>query len=70
VSTKDRYTRAQIKAEIERFDWSAVDAMTDKQIEEAVRTDPDAVLLTDSDLAKADLVIPAKARHRRKRATG
>jgi uncharacterized protein (DUF4415 family) len=40
-------------------DWVAVDALTDKQIEEAVRNDPDAAPL-DVDWSKAVLVIPPK----------
>jgi uncharacterized protein (DUF4415 family) len=42
-----------------KTDWAAVDALTDKQIEEAVRDDPDAVPL-DIDWSKAVLVIPPK----------
>jgi uncharacterized protein (DUF4415 family) len=37
----------------------AVDALTDEEIEEAVRNDPDAVPL-DFDWSKASLVIPPK----------
>ena len=40
-----------------KTDWAAVDALTDKEIEEAVRDDPDAVPL-DIDWSKAVLVIP------------
>ena len=40
-----------------KTDWSAVDALTDEQIEEAVRNDPDAVPL-DIDWSEAVLVIP------------
>jgi uncharacterized protein (DUF4415 family) len=42
-----------------KTDWVAVDALTDKEIEEAVRNDPDAVPL-DIDWSKAVLVIPPK----------
>jgi uncharacterized protein (DUF4415 family) len=42
-----------------KTDWPAVDALTDKEIEDAVRSDPDAVPL-DVDWAKAVLVIPPK----------
>ena len=42
-----------------KTDWAAVDALTDKEIEEAVRDDPDAVPL-DIDWSKAVLVIPPK----------
>jgi uncharacterized protein (DUF4415 family) len=42
-----------------KTDWAKVDALTDKQIEEAVRNDPDAVPL-DVDWSDAVLVIPPK----------
>ncbi len=42
-----------------KTDWAAVDALTDAQIEAAVRNDPDAVPL-DFDWSKAILVIPPK----------
>lgn len=42
-----------------KTDWAAVDALTDAQIEAAVRNDPDAVPL-DFDWSDAVLVIPPK----------
>jgi uncharacterized protein (DUF4415 family) len=42
-----------------KTDWAAVDALTDKEIEEAVRNDPDAAPL-DVDWSEAVLVIPPK----------
>jgi uncharacterized protein (DUF4415 family) len=42
-----------------KTDWARVDALTDKEIEEAVRNDPDAVPL-DIDWSQAVLVIPPK----------
>jgi uncharacterized protein (DUF4415 family) len=42
-----------------KTDWAAVDALTDKEIEAAVRNDPDAVPL-DVDWSEAVLVIPPK----------
>ena len=42
-----------------RTDWARVDALTDEQIEAAVRNDPDAVPL-DVDWSDAVLVIPPK----------
>jgi uncharacterized protein (DUF4415 family) len=42
-----------------KTNWAAVDALTDDEIEEAVRNDPDAVPL-DFDWSKAVLVIPPK----------
>ncbi len=42
-----------------KTDWAAVDALTDAQIEAAIRKDPDAVPL-DFDWSEAVLVIPPK----------
>lgn len=42
-----------------KTNWAAVDALTDKQIEEAVRSDSDAAPL-DVDWSEAVLVIPPK----------
>jgi len=42
-----------------KTDWAAVDALTDKEIEAAVRNDPDAVPF-DFDWSEAVLVIPPK----------
>jgi uncharacterized protein (DUF4415 family) len=42
-----------------KTDWAAVDALTDQEIAEAVRNDPDAVPL-DVDWSEAVLVIPPK----------
>jgi uncharacterized protein (DUF4415 family) len=42
-----------------KTDWAAVDALTDAEIEAAVRNDPDAVPL-DFDWSEAVLVIPPK----------
>ena len=44
-----------------KTDWAAVDALTDAEIEAAVRNDPDAVPL-DVDWSQAVLVIPPKKR--------
>lgn len=42
-----------------KTDWARVDALTDKEVEEAVRGDPDAVPV-DIDWSDAVLVIPPK----------
>jgi uncharacterized protein (DUF4415 family) len=42
-----------------KTNWAAVDALTDKDIEAAIRNDPDAVPL-DVDWSQAVLVIPSK----------
>ncbi len=41
-------------------DWAAIDALTDQQIEEAVRNDPDWSEFEDVDWSKAVLVMPPK----------
>jgi uncharacterized protein (DUF4415 family) len=42
-----------------KTDWAAVDALTDQEIEAAVRSDPDAVPL-DFNWSEAVLVVPPK----------
>jgi uncharacterized protein (DUF4415 family) len=42
-----------------KTDWARVDDLTDKEIEDAVRSDPDAVPV-DVDWSEAVLVIPPK----------
>ena len=46
------------------FDWSKVDALTDEQIIEAAKADPDSSLPTEAELKEFDLVIPAKSRRK------
>ena len=68
MSTRRRSQKAKIEAEAASFDWSKLDALSDRDIQEAVKQDPDAVLLSDAELADADLVLPAKARVNRRHA--
>nr|WP_245404863.1 hypothetical protein [Ancylobacter gelatini] len=49
------------------FDWAKVDALTDEQIIAAAKADPDSSMPTETELAEFDLVLPAKARHERKK---
>lgn len=42
-----------------RTDWAAVDALTDEQIEEAVRNDPDAAPI-NHDWSDAVVMVPAR----------
>ncbi len=46
----------------EDFDWSKVDALSEREIVAAAKADPDSGLPTDKDLAGFDLVLPAKSR--------
>lgn len=54
----------EAKRVLAAFDWSKVDALTDEQIIEAAKNDPDSSLPTDEELAEFDLVIPAKSRRK------
>lgn len=64
MSTRRKSEKAKIEAEVESFDWSLFDALSDKDIEAAAKLDADAVLPNDAELADADLVPPAKTRGR------
>ena len=66
MSTQGKSKKAEIALEVESFDWSRIDALSDQDIEAAVRSDPDSVLLSDAEIAEADLVIPHGARGRKK----
>ena len=43
-----------------KTDWAAFDALTDEQIEEAIKNDPDWQEFKDLDWSEAVLVIPPK----------
>lgn len=57
-----RYTVAEIEAMIargeDRTDWARVEAMTDEDIEAAIKDDPDWEEWQDVDWSKAVLVVP------------
>lgn len=59
-----RYTAEEIREMVargeDRTDWARVDALTDEDIERAMRDDPDWQDLMDIDWSKAVLVIPQK----------
>ncbi|UGV27741.1 hypothetical protein E0H22_19885 [Rhodopseudomonas boonkerdii] len=59
--TKDRNTTrvSRYSPRKGKTDWAALDALTDEQIEEAVRNDPDAVPL-DIDWSDGVVVVPMK----------
>jgi uncharacterized protein (DUF4415 family) len=48
------------RGEKSRTDWARVDALTDEEITEAMRTDPDWADLMDIDWSKAVVVYPVK----------
>lgn len=59
-----RYTAEEIREMVargeDRTDWARVDALTDEDIERAMRDDPDWQDFMDIDWSKAVLVIPQK----------
>lgn len=59
-----RYSAEEIEKMIaqrqDKTDWARVDAMTDEDIERAMRDDPDWKDLMDIDWSKAEIVIPQK----------
>ncbi|NKN38444.1 BrnA antitoxin family protein [Agrobacterium sp. a22-2] len=59
-----RYTAEEIREMVargeDRTDWARVDALTDADIERAMRDDPDWQDFMDIDWSKAVLVIPQK----------
>lgn len=56
-----RVTRARrAQGEKSRSDWARVDAMTDAEIERAMRDDPDWQDFVDIDWSKAEIVVPQK----------
>lgn len=58
-----RYSLDEIREKIakgeDRTDWARVDAMTDEDIERAMRDDPDWAGFEDIDWSKAEVVFPA-----------
>ncbi|CUX10929.1 MULTISPECIES: BrnA antitoxin family protein [Rhizobium/Agrobacterium group] len=57
-----RYSLDEIREKIargeDRTDWARVDAMTDEDIDRAMRDDPDWAGFEDIDWAKAEVVFP------------
>ena len=61
MPAKEHSTRKKLRADHSRrrTDWARVDALTDEEIEAAVRDDPDAPPIVDADwFAGATLVMP------------
>jgi len=62
-STKITSAAAKASATPPRFDWSAMDALTDEEIEAAVADHPDAPpILGPEWFARAELVLPGRKR--------
>lgn len=66
MSEKDivRYSMKEIEEMVargeSRSDWARVDALTDEDIERAMRDDPDWRDFIDIDWSKAEIVVPQK----------
>lgn len=64
----DERTRVYSEEELDqledRTDWEALRQKTDEEIEQAVREDPDAVLLDKDWFEKAKLVVPSSEKER------
>lgn len=58
--TLDEIRARRAQGEKLRSDWARVDAMTDAEIERAMRDDPDWQNFIDIDWSKAVMVIPQK----------
>ena len=41
-----------------RTDWKRIDAMTEEEIEDNARSDPDSMLLEDCDMSTLEVVLP------------
>lgn len=56
--TAEEILAKRARGETSQTDWARVDAMTDEDIERAMRDDPDWVDFIDIDWSKAEWVIP------------
>ncbi|NTF08024.1 BrnA antitoxin family protein [Agrobacterium rubi] len=56
--TLDDIKRKRARGEKSLTDWARVDAMTDEDIDRAMRDDPDWAEWIDVDWSKAELVVP------------
>ena len=58
------YSAEELEEMESQTDWEALQGKTDEEIEQAVREDPDAVLLDEEWFEKAKLVVPASDKER------
>lgn len=59
-----RITSEELNEQESRTDWDRLSDLTDEDIEEAVREDPDAVLLDEEWFQRARLVVPRSGKKR------
>ena len=64
MSEKNIVVRELGDTEGDRTDWERVDALTDKEIEQAVAEDPDAELLDAEWFRTAELAVPSAEKTR------
>lgn len=64
MSEKNIVVRKLGDTEGDRTDWERLDALTDKEIEQAVATDPDAELLDEEWFRTAELIVPSTENER------
>jgi len=57
---KNTTTKKTAKSVLDAFDWDRLDAMTDEEVHAAALSDPDALPLTEEQLAHMKPVSPAK----------
>jgi len=57
---KNTTTKKTAKSVLDAFDWDRLDAMTDEEVHAAALSDPDALPLTEEQLAQMKPVSPAK----------
>ena len=66
-----RLTRSRVEEMIargeDRTDWAKVDSISEEELDEIVRNDPDDVYLTEAELADAALIYPVDLRELRRR---
>lgn len=59
--TLDEVKQKHLQGDYGQTDWDRLDALTDNDIEKAVKDDPDAAPLVDSNFwNNADIVLPAE----------
>jgi len=56
--TAEEILAKRARGEVSQTDWARVDAMTDEDIERAMRDDPDWADFIDIDWSKAEWVVP------------
>ena len=61
------YTAEELDRMPSETDWARVDAISDEELDEIVRNDPDDLYLTEAELAEAVMIYPVDVRALRER---